>query len=251
MKLSHNNLRRITSFILYLLLIIPVSCFVVGPGKIKTLVVTGGHEFDRTSFYDMFDSYSNIEYLEIKHPDANNIYLSDTIEKFDVIIFYDLYQEINEAQKMAFISLLKKGKGLVFLHHCLGSYQDWDEFLNILGGRYYLQPIINSKNKLVSSTFKHNTDITFQIADKEHPVTKGINQIKIHGEGYNNIEILSTVQPLLYNLHPECEEIAGWVNNYEKARIVYIQPGHDNNAYNNKNYRKIVYQAIIWASNYK
>jgi len=122
------------------------------------------------------------------------------------------------------------------------------EFLNILGGRYYLQPTINSKNKLLSSTYKHNTDFTIKTTKKKHPVTKGISEFKVLGEGYNNIEIFPSVNPILSNSHPDCEKIAGWTHYYEKSRIVYIQPGHDNNAYSNIYYRKLVKQAIEWTS---
>jgi type 1 glutamine amidotransferase len=39
-----------------------------------------------------------------------------------------------------------------------------------------------------------------------------------------------------------------WTNEYGKSRVVYIQSGHDNNAYINPNFRKIIYQAIEWVS---
>lgn len=249
MKISHTYVGKSLCLILSLLSAMLFSCNVTEPAKIKALVVTGGHEFDRANFFNMFDSFSNIEYNEVKHPEANKIYLSDTTEKYDVIIFYDLYQDITESQKIAFTRILKKGMGLLFLHHCLGSYQEWDEFFKVIGGRYYLQPTINSKNLLVSSTFKHNIDITIQTAGNKHPITKGVTEFKIHGEGYNNIDILPSVDPILFNLHAECEKLAGWTNNYENSRIVYIQPGHDNNAYSNTNYRKLVNQAINWAAN--
>lgn len=32
----------------------------------------------------------------------------------------------------------QEGKGLVALHHCLASFQDWDEYPKIIGGRYHL-----------------------------------------------------------------------------------------------------------------
>jgi trehalose utilization protein len=34
----------------------------------------------------------------------------------------------------------------------------------------------------------------------------------------------------------------------EKSRIVYIQPGHDQNAYINANYRQLIRQAIDYVS---
>lgn len=216
--------------------------------KNKALIVTGGHEFDRMNFFNMFDSFTNFEYDEIKHPDANNVYSSDLIDEYSVIIFYDMYQDITENQRIAFVNLLKNGKGLVFLHHSLCSYQEWEEFKYIIGGKYHLQNTYLQDNKMISSGFRHDTDITIQIADKRHPVTKGIKEFIIHGEGYNNIEILSSAHPVLFTTHSDCEKIAGWTNIYENSRIVYIQSGHDNNAFSNENYRKLVKQAINWVN---
>ncbi|MGH7972887.1 MAG: ThuA domain-containing protein [Limisphaerales bacterium] len=40
----------------------------------------------------------------------------------------------------------------------------------------------------------------------------------------------------------------GWTKTYGKARIVYLQSGHDHFAYENPNYQKILAQAIRWVA---
>jgi hypothetical protein len=129
----------------------------------------------------------------------------------------------------------------VFLHHSLVSYQEWDEFENIIGGRYFLSGLEQD-----SSTYRHDVDIPVRVIHKDHPVTKGIDDFMIHDEVYGNFKVLPGVQALLSTTHPESGKIIGWTNIYGNSRIVYLQLGHDHYAYENPNYRRLLKQAITW-----
>jgi type 1 glutamine amidotransferase len=212
--------------------------------KQKIVIVTGGHDFERAPFFQMFREMPGIEYQEVSHPEANVLYDSLFMDQFDVLVFYDMYQEIDDNQKSAFIELLEKGKGVVFLHHSLASYQAWDEFEWITGGRY-----IESGPEEERSSYTHDVEVPVQVVNEEHPITKGINDFVIHDEVYGNIKVLPQVRPILKTSHPESGEIIAWTNLYRNSRIVYIQLGHDHFAYENSNYRRLVKQAIEWAGN--
>ena len=69
----------------------------------------------------------------------------------------------------------------------------------------------------------------------------------IHDEVYGNFTVLPTVHPLLSTTHPESSELIGWVNPYGNSRIVYIQLGHDKQAWQDANFMRLVKQAINWA----
>jgi len=214
--------------------------------KIKTLVITGGHDFERASFFRMFDDFPDIEYHEIIQPAANQAYASPMIDSVDVLIFYDMVQKISDEQKKAFITLLEKGKSMLFLHHSLVSYQDWDEFTNIIGGKYYLNEEDAGDPDQPQSNYKHDVDLQISILNKNHPVTRDISDFEIHDEVYGKYMVLPGVYPLLTTNHPESGEIIGWINHYRRASIIYIQSGHDHAAYENENYRKLIGQAIRW-----
>ena len=212
--------------------------------KQRIAIITGGHDFDREAFFDIFKDMIHVEYEEIIHPQGNQLYDSSLIDDFDVLLFYDMVQEIDDSQKVDFINVLKEGKGVVFLHHSLVSYQGWDEFEKIIGGRYILSDIDQN-----ASNYRHDVEIPVRVVDKNHPITMGIDDFVIHDEVYGNFKVLSTVRPLLSTTHPESGEIIGWSNNYGKSRIVYIQLGHDHYAYDNPNYRKLIKQSIDWVTN--
>jgi len=207
----------------------------------RVLIYTGGHEFERDAFFDIFKDMPDVIYQELIHPQASPVFDSALIAQFDVLFFYDMVQEIDETQKAAFIKVLGEGKGVVFLHHSLVSYQEWDEYEKIIGGRY----VLTNKDQ-DSSTYRHDVDIPVTVVDKDHAITKDMEDFDIRDEVYGNFRVSPAVHPLLKTTHPESGEIIGWTNNYGKSRIVYLQLGHDHYAYENPNYRHLLKQAIDW-----
>lgn len=209
--------------------------------KERVLIFTGGHEFEREAFFDIFKDIPDVDYQELIHPLASPVFDSALITQFDVLLFYDMVQEIDAAQKAALVKILEEGKGVVFLHHSLVSYQEWNEFEKIIGGRYSL-----TNKDQDSSTYRHDVDIPVTIVDKDHPITRGMNDFVIRDEAYGNFKVLSTVDPLLKTTHPESGEIIGWTNSYGQSRIVYLQLGHDHFAFENPDFRQLIKQAIEW-----
>jgi len=229
-KFQLNNLLLAASIILF-----TSSC--LSQSEQSILIVTGGHDFERDAFFQMFEEMPGIDYQEVIHPEANRLYDSSLMDDFDVLLFYDMAKEIDDSQKTAFIKLLEQGKGMVFLHHSLASYQEWAEFEKILGGRY----------EEGLSTYKHEVEISVNIVAKDHPITRGVDDFVILDEVYGNFKVLPGVQAILKTAHPESGEVIGWAHEYGKSRIVYLQLGHDHHAYENPNYRRLVKQAIDWA----
>ena len=219
--------------------------------KIRVLVITGGHDFEREPFFEMFDSFEDVSYREVVHPQANDYYAADSAKRFDVFVFYDMNQEITPAQKESMIRMFEQGKGAVFLHHSLASYQDWDEFYKILGGRYWLKPHREGGREIPGSTYKHDVDVEVKIVDPDHPVTRGMSDFVIHDEVYGGFQVAPFVEPLLTTSHPESGEVIAWAHTYGASRIVYIQSGHDHKAYENENYRRLVRQAIEWTAHFE
>ncbi|MGE5394510.1 MAG: ThuA domain-containing protein [Candidatus Saccharibacteria bacterium] len=229
------------TFLLFLLIGVITSS--VSAKDIRILIVTGGHDFDREAFFQMFDSMKGISYKELKQPEANLQLGQIDPKTYDVVVFYDMPKTISEKEKESYYKLLKLGKGLLFLHHSLCSYQDWEEYKTIVGGKYH-----EEKDTPQSSTYQHDVTFPVMITDKKHPVTKGIKDFSLLDEVYGNTEVLPTVKVLLMTNHPLSNKIIGWSHQMEKSRIVYIQPGHDNHSWSNPNYQKMIRQAIGYVS---
>jgi type 1 glutamine amidotransferase len=228
---------------LLILIILIFTGWQVSAKKLHVLVVTGGHDFDRKSFFEMFDSFQEISYTELKQPEANSQLGTIDPKTFDAVVFYDMPKTITEKEKANYYNLLKLGKGLVFIHHSLCSYQQWNEYKVMVGGKYH-----EEKNSPASSTYEHDVNFTVKVISPKNPVTRGINDFEIHDEVYGNTEVLPGVTPLLSADHPQSSKTIGWTHKIENSRIVYIQPGHDKNAYSNPDYRKLVRQAIAYVA---
>lgn len=208
---------------------------------IKIMVVTGGHSYDTLQFFEMFDALKGIEYEHFQQPKANQKLVKDNAKDFDVLVFYDMWKSISEAEKSAYLKLTSEGKPFLFLHHSIASYQDWPEFEKLLGGKYIEKgsgvPVEDQ------STYEHDVWVYSKV-ENVTPVTKGFNELRFFDEVYGNVRISDNVVPLLKTRHPQSMEIVAWENKYNNSKIVYLQPGHDYRTYKTEEYRKLLLQAI-------
>ena len=217
--------------------------------KIRILLTTGGHEFEKKPFFEMFDKMPDITFHHIQLPDSIDLLKPGLEEKFDVIVMYDMMSSsISSLQKQAFIALLKKGIGVVSLHHNLGAYREWDEFMNIIGGKYIFEPEIIDGKKYDASSFTHDVDFIIKVADKNHPITQGLSDFEIHDETYKDLYVAPNVQVLLTTDTPLGDPEIAWVTQYGKSPVFYLQLGHDSKAWKNPGFRKLLQNAIRWAN---
>jgi len=232
----------------FLLLILLAAAACTGPShktKLQVLVVAGGHAFDTLAFFAMFDGMDGLHVERAMQPEANQLIASERGAGFDVIVFYDSWQTISETEKQAYQYLLEKGTGMVFLHHALVSYQEWPYFKQIIGGKYK-HPRFASDTTDVSD-YRHDIHLTVY-TNPNHPVTAGIGPFDIFDEGYMNLDVLSEVDVLLTTNHPWCDEVIGWANKVQNARVVYLLPGHATPGLENVTYRQIIANAVRWVA---
>lgn len=215
--------------------------------KIKVLIVSGGHGFKKKPFYDVFNSIPSIAYDTLVQPRANELIASPDVNRYDVLVFYDMFDVISPAQQEAYTNLLKKGASMIFLHHALVSYQNWPEFIRIVGGQYHTQPVVVNGDTL-KANYEHDVNIPVKVEDTKHPITRGIHDFEIFDEVYGDVEILPGVKPLLSTTHPKSMRYLAWVNHYGNSDVVYIQLGHGPSGFSNSNFRKLIRQAIEWSA---
>jgi hypothetical protein len=170
--------------------------------KLKVLVVTGGHGFQRDPFFQMFADNPAITFTEAKQIKTSEAYDREDLRGSDVVVLYDMVQNITDAQKAKFLSLFDKGIGLVVLHHALVSYKQWPDFERIIGGRY---PDADSKSGVVTPEvgYEHDVDIPVVIVAQDHPVVAGLSNFVIHDEIYWGFRVGPDITRLLTTTHPK------------------------------------------------
>ncbi|MBU6401563.1 MAG: ThuA domain-containing protein [Verrucomicrobia bacterium] len=215
---------------------------------IRLLVMTGGHEFETNQFLDLFKADTNLVFQNVAHPHAHAWLDPDLAKRFDVLVLYDLWQDITGTAETNLLRWVRSGKGIVALHHSLADYQAWDDYARIIGGKYYLEPTNVHGIPQPRSTYLHDVHFHVHVADPNHPVTRGVTNFDIVDETYGKFEVAPRVHVLLTTDTPTSSPIIGWAQTIGTARIVYLQLGHGHTAYGNPNYRRLVAQAIQWTA---
>ncbi len=235
---------------LFILLLASQNCAQesVNNKEIQILLTIGGHDLQEKPFFEMFDNLPGIKYHCIQLPDSAELLKPGLEKKFDVIVMYDMVKGIDQGQQESFIELLKKGIGVVSLHHNLGAHRDWDEYACIIGGKYVFEPTVLNNKKHEKSNYAHDQDFLVKIADKNHPITKGISDFKIHDEIYINYYTSPDAHVVLKTDFSKSDPEIGWVTKYEKSPVFYLLLGHDSKAWSNPNYPKLLLNAIRWAA---
>ena len=239
---------KLNALLLFLLLPALTAIAADNPAKVRILVVTGGHDFEQQPFFKLFQDNSDITYKAVEHPKAHALLKADAAKEWDVLVLYDMYQNISEEAKADFLARLKEGKGLVVMHHAIASYQKWPEYAKIIGAKYYLEKTtVNGVEKPVS-IWEHDVKFNLRVADPNHPVTRGVKDFQIHDETYNLFDVAPDVHPLVTTDEPKSNKLISWAKTYGSARVVYLQSGHDHFAYENPHFQQILKQAIRWVA---
>lgn len=258
-----------------------------GSGPIRVLLITKFHPFTREPFFQMFDSFgSDITWTHVEQPAAQVFFDPKLSKNYDVFVLYDAFagrvtrtkpdgtretieNEPSPELRAGFKAMLQQGKGMVFLHHSLASWvHTWPEYVEVMGGAAdWGSPLKNIRGvDYPYSGFKGKTPQHVTVVDKDHPVTQGVGDaFDIVDEVYLCPMFEDSVHPLLRTdfkpidsnfpnqtargwHHPPGSNMTGWVKTAERSPIVYIQHGHDEEAWTNPAFKTLTLNAIKWAS---
>jgi len=213
----------------------------------EILVITGGHAYDTTEFFEMFHSLEGISFDSVSHPAALELLSSTGVGKYDLLLFYDYLPDMSLADSSVFQDLTQQGIPMIFMHHALCTFQRWDGYQEMLGGKYVM-PGYDPDSSLHSG-YAHDLDLKIEVLDPSHPVTRGIGEFMIHDEGYYNIQINQEVHPLLATSHQHCALHVAWINQCQQSTCLYLMFGHDKRSYVNEHFKLLLQNSIQWLSN--
>ncbi len=213
-------------------------------GAIRAAVVTGGHGFEEAPFFEVFRGHPDIHFKQL---DEGSAFEDISQWPYDVIVMYNMSGGISETGRGNLMALLERGVGLVSMHHAIANYPDWPRYRDLIGAAYFRKPTEMDGKEYPRSEYTHDVDCEVEVVDKEHPITKGLEDFTIHDEVYRKWVAWPDNHVLLRTKHPESHEQIAWVRPYDDMRVCYIQLGHGPEAYANPSFRKLVAQAIRWA----
>jgi hypothetical protein len=216
------------------------------PGRLRVLIVTGGHAFDEAPFFAMFDRMPGILWGHVRYGgEAEKALKPETSGRYDALLFYDMNQQ-QGPHTQALEQILGQGKPAVFLHHAIGSYPEWTDYAQVVGGH------ANFGGRLIpgvpNTKFLHDVWMHVEIADPRHPITQDLRDFDIYDEAYKNVGISSDVHVLLRTSHPASDRAIAWTHRYKKSRVVYLQLGHGPQAFSHPIFETLVHRSLLWSA---
>ncbi|MDO4587497.1 MAG: ThuA domain-containing protein [Planctomycetia bacterium] len=238
------------SFLMFFVLTFSFSVLGQDVNPIRILLVVGGHSYDQENLHKMLAEMPNATFHEISIPDQQDILKPGLSEKFDVVVFHDQsFFELTEDQKTNLTNLWTEGMPTVMLHHALISHNDFPLFREVYGTAYLVKELEIDGQQYEASSYLHPTDVHFIIENKNHPITKDLDDFSINDEVFNHLYFNPGINVLIKTDHPESSEPIVWTWHYKKSPVFAIVPGHDGNAFNNEHYRTIFYRGVQWLIN--
>ena len=170
---------------LSLLSVAPLGAAAEAQHKIKVLIVTG----DDVAVHPWFEvSQALRETLlatgkfDVRVSEDPGIFESaNALKAYDVVFlqfFNASLPTLSDTAKQNLLDYVKGGKGLCVSHLSSASFKEWGEF-HKLCGRYW---VMGQSGHGPRSVFKA------QIADKDHPITKGLEDFETDDELYAKLQ---------------------------------------------------------------
>lgn len=235
-------------FSLLLTIVTNLSLTAANPARsIRILVITGGHDYKTEQFNEMLNSLKpDITWTIAELPAAWDMFKPENRDQYDVLVFYHMWQTITDEQKEIFAGCIRSGKPVVVLHHSICAFDDWPEYRNIIGGKYFHKPTTINGKEYPASSYIHDLHFRVKNVNPRHPVTRGVSDFDIFDETYKGYYVADDVTPLLMTDEPTSTPVIGWATKYGKSRIVVLQSGHDAPTFENPSYRKLLKQSVLW-----
>lgn len=217
---------------------------------LKALLIAGGCCHDYAKQKDLLKAgiearahvKVDVVYSEDKTTKARfSIYeKADWAKGYDVIIHDECTSDVKELPYVNnLLAAHKSGVPAVNLHCAMHSYRidnsDWFEFVGIQSSRHGPQ-----------------LPISIVFVDKEHPVTRGLeNWTTVKEELYNNIKVMDSAHPLAQGTQdvgtPPATAVVTWVNQYGKTRVFSTTLGHNNETVGDPRYLDLVTRGLLWS----
>ena len=232
---------------LVLLSLAPASPAAATPKKINVLLVTGD-DVGVHPWYEVSQAIRETLLAAGKFDvkvceDPGVLDSAATLKRYDVI-FLHLYNAklptLSDTAKQNLLDFVKGGKGFCVSHLSSASFKEWTEFQKLCG-RYW---VMNKSGHGPRSTFK------VKIADKNHPITRGLEDFEADDELYAKLLGDTPIQALVTadsDWSKQTEPLA-FTLEYGQGRVFHETFGHDGKAIRNPGVQKLIQRGTEWAA---
>lgn len=172
--------------------------------------------------------------------DQGSILEPDRLADTRLVVFYcegrwqadePASRRLTPAQEAHLADFVRRGGGFLGLHGATVFGDEYPVYLEMIGGR-----------------FRHHaayTELVVQVHDHEHPVTEGVADFSVRDEPYV-VDRYPGSEVLLTGDWDDTSHPLGWARTYGQGRVCYLANGHDRNALDAPEVRKLIRNAARW-----
>lgn len=158
----------------------------------------------------------------------------ERINAFDILLCYYTRGKLTVKQLQGLLSFVSSGGGFIGLHSAADSFRDSPEYLDLLGGVFRNHP-------------SHQT-FHIEVADKNHPITKGISDFDIYDELYILFHDSKYNHLLLFCVWENERQPVAWTRKHGDGRVFYLSLGHTKEALTHPTFQEMFLRGLLWVS---
>jgi type 1 glutamine amidotransferase len=218
----------------------------IGSENIKVLAVTGfdvgSHQWQESTKLIQV-TLQKTGRFDVSISTDKEVFASPSLKDYAVVILsYGFWEEEDpsEEAKAGLLNYVKSGGNVVALHFACSSFQDWDEYRELLGRVW---------KKGVGGHGPYG-EFTVKVTDKEHPITKGLPDFTTEDELYAKLSGDAEIKVLAsaYSDWSKNVEPIVFVKEYGKGRVVHNVLGHGLESKRNASYQSLLCRGVEWAA---
>lgn len=201
----------------------------------KTLLLTGGEIHDWRGCGDEIEGVlaGSPAFALTRVNDCLSALEAPNLEPYELLVFYYTVGEISTAQKTGLLEWLAKGRGYVGIHSAADSFRGCPEYRHMVGGWFVTHP--------------HYRQYQVSVADREHPITAGLEEFMVEDEQYI-LDYDPRVHVLASALWRGQAMPVAWTKTWgEAGRVFYLALGHDPHACRNEHFKLLLERGALWA----
>ncbi|HUT36847.1 MAG TPA: ThuA domain-containing protein [Planctomycetota bacterium] len=205
-----------------------------GGEKIKLFFLQGGGHDWKGNFPILQKILDATGDFEVAASTDMNELKAENIKKYDLVLFYGSGLNFADAdQEKGLLDHVRNGGPFAGIHSASDSFKKSDGYWEMLGGRF---------------AGHGGGKFWVRIVDKEHVITKGLEDFEIQDETYRHKDHPNTKQHCLVKMDRDKEQQSmGWVTEYGKGRVFYTSLGHGRPAWENPHFQRLVLRGLYWA----
>ncbi|KPK42154.1 MAG: hypothetical protein AMK72_14580 [Planctomycetes bacterium SM23_25] len=202
--------------------------------KIRIFMLQGGGHDWKNHLPMLGEILTKTGDFEVTISDDMDQLKADNIRKYHVVLFYGSGLNFSDpAQEQGLCEFVRGGGAFAGIHSATDSFKKSDAYWELVGGRF---------------SGHGGGKFTVRIEDKNHPITKGLQDFEIQDETYrHNYHPKAQRHDLIRIDRGQEQQSMAWVRDYGKGRVFYTSLGHGREAWANPHFQRLAVRGIYWA----